>query len=428
MADFSIENAHSMVVGIANYPNVNRLPDAVLNDAKSIHSLLIDPQRCGYKEENSTLLLDDDATKKRLLSELVRLAKRCDQDSTALIYVSSHGGRIGAGAHRGEYLLPFDADPSSEQSLFDTSISGDAFIEALGKIQAGRLIVFLDCCHAGGIGHVKGEGDPSDRLVDAQLPALEKGLSESYYQALKAGKGRAVYSAARAEELSWILGTEKNSLFTKHILAGLHGGVTSVDGLVRIFNLFEYVQPHVTGEMKDQHPVLRFDGEANLPIALYQSGAKGASLAQTSGLPFDAYISFADKEPDYTFVWNEIVPRLNRAGLKVAVANDSEDPRVARVVNMERGITQARNTVQIISKSSLADSENIYRAIMKVNQDMLRGTYSLVLAMIEPDEQPELPAWMPFKPLALAHPNSQRAEREFQRLISALSAPVQTRT
>lgn len=55
-------------------------------------------------------------------------------------------------------------------------------------------------------------------------------------------------AASRANEQSWILNKDRNSLFTKYLLAGLQGQALSVGGVIRIFDLFHYVQPRVTAE------------------------------------------------------------------------------------------------------------------------------------------------------------------------------------
>ena len=41
----AMENAYALVVGIANYHQINPLPETVLNDAGDVYALLINPQR-----------------------------------------------------------------------------------------------------------------------------------------------------------------------------------------------------------------------------------------------------------------------------------------------------------------------------------------------------------------------------------------------
>ena len=51
-----MDNAHALVIGIANYQHISGLPATVLNDAQEVYNLLIDPSLCGYQPGNVTLL------------------------------------------------------------------------------------------------------------------------------------------------------------------------------------------------------------------------------------------------------------------------------------------------------------------------------------------------------------------------------------
>lgn len=144
-----------------------------------------------------------------------------------------------------------------------------------------------------------------------------------------------------------------NSLFTQHLLAGLKGGIPSDDGLVRVFDVFEYLQPQVTSTQPNQHPIFKAELEENIPISLYLGGQKSIIPKVEEGYRYDAYISYVDKEPDASWVWDTLLPKLEEAGLQVAVSGDSEKLGVARVVNIERGIQQAKRTVVVLSETYL---------------------------------------------------------------------------
>jgi len=113
-----ISNAYALVIGIANYKNVNELPSSILQDAKDIRKILIDPFCCGYSSGNVQLLLDSQATKTAICQELTYLAERTDADSTVLLYVSGHGGRIESGRFAGQYLLPVETGVEVEVETF----------------------------------------------------------------------------------------------------------------------------------------------------------------------------------------------------------------------------------------------------------------------------------------------------------------------
>lgn len=341
------DDAHALVVGIARYQAVNPLPATVLNDAQDIYDLLIDPAHCGYETANVQLLLDGEATGSALRSALAELAQRSDAESTVSIYFSGHGGRIQAGPHAGEYLLPIDVAYHSPQALAASAISGDEFTEAIGKIPARKLLVFFDCCHAAGIGQPK----------DATMPSLKAGLSEGYYEALKAGRGRVILASSRDTEYSYVLKKDaRNSLFTQHLLAGLRGGISSSDGLIRIFDLFEYVQPRVTGDKPNQHPVFKAELEENFPVALRLGGQAKAIQTGDDGYVHDVYVSYVPQESDMGWVWQTLMPRLKEAGLRIAVSGFSEEPGVALVVGIQRAIEQSRRTLMVLTQAYVADA------------------------------------------------------------------------
>lgn len=53
---------YGLIIGIANYPSVRKLPKVVLKDAQDMHELLRSANHCGYLDTNTKLLLDDQAT------------------------------------------------------------------------------------------------------------------------------------------------------------------------------------------------------------------------------------------------------------------------------------------------------------------------------------------------------------------------------
>ena len=411
-----LENAHALVIGIADYRRVRKLPPAIRNDARDIRNLLIDPQYCGYPPEQVQLLLDEQATADGIRAAFETLAEATDADSTVAIYISGHGGRIESGPYAGEYLLPVDADPSSAQSLAQTAISGDELTAALRAIPARKVVVILDSCHAGGIGQPK----------DATAPVIKAGFSDAAYDALKEGRGRVILASSRSDEYSWILPGAENSLFTHHLLAGLRGGIPGEDGLIRIFDLFEYLQPRVTADRPHQHPVFKSEVEENFPVALYRGGQKGIVAKDEQGFRYDAYISYAEREPDVTWVWDTLLPRLEKAGLRVAVSGDVEAPGVARVVNIERGIRQAKRTVILLSENYLADSMADFENVLAQTLGLQEGHYRLLPVKIGPLDASRLPTRLGMlTTLDLTHP--RRAEREFERLVRALRGPLPRR-
>ncbi len=413
---FTNNNAYALVVGIANYQHIRPLPTAVLKDAQDIHDLLTDIAYCGYQSDNVALILDGQATQSAIRQALADLARRSDAQSSILIYISSHGEYIESGSLAGEYLLPVDVKYTSDQSLVDGAISGKEFTQALHAIRARKIVVIFDCCHAGGIGQPK----------DAGAQEMKTGLPEGYYETLKQGTGRVILASSRATELSWILPGAQNSLFTQHLLAGLKGGITSDDGLIRIFDLFEYVQPRVTADKSIQHPIFKAEIEENFAVALYCGGKKGVVPKDQDGFRYDAYISYVNREPDAEWVWKTLVPKLEAARLRVAVSGDVEAPGVDRVVNIERGIRQSKRTVVVLSDTYLAGNFTDFENVLAQTMGIQEGAYRLLPVKIAPVDESKYPTRLSMlTTLDFNRPN--HGEREFDRLVQALQGPLPTR-
>jgi hypothetical protein len=81
-----------------------------------------------------------------------------------------------------------------------------------------------------------------------------------------------VLASSRGSESSWVQPGADHNVFTKHLLAGLRGGVPAPDGLVRVFDLFHYLQARVNAEQPNQHPLLKAEVEEDIPIALSLGG------------------------------------------------------------------------------------------------------------------------------------------------------------
>jgi len=266
-----------LVIGVANYPRVNRLPEAVLQDARDVADLLRSGDYCGYPPANVALLLDGQATADGIRQGLRRLAQATGPGDTAVIFFSGHGGRVEGGPDSGTYLIPFDCDPSR---LRDTAIGGEELTGLISDIKAGKLVVLLDACHSAGAGELK---------ALAPLDNIKAGLDEKTYDALAASAGRVIMASSRSSEVSLILDGMQNSLFTHYLLEALKGeSISYGDGVVRVFDVFHYVSDRVPARAANshaaQHPIFKArDVEGNFPLALRLGGKQTGAPASGQG-------------------------------------------------------------------------------------------------------------------------------------------------
>lgn len=239
--------SYALAVGIGDYHHLSSLSKTT-TDARDLHALLA---QSGYPATNMALLLDDQATKATISDRLDWLAHRAGSDDTVLIFFSGHGARRVGGFEPGEYLCPVEAD---WYNLHATAISDEELTTALRAIHAGRVAVFLDACHSGGV------GEPKDAVLQ-----VKAGFSEAVYARLAEGRGRVVIASCRPDEVSWELTEMRNGLFTHYMLEGLRGAAVNAEGFVGILDLFKYISWQVPRH-RPQHPL--FKGELELNFAL----------------------------------------------------------------------------------------------------------------------------------------------------------------
>lgn len=251
-----LRDAYALVIGIAKYQAVSPLPPSVLRDARAVARVLREPTRCAYPVGNVQLLLGKKATRQGIVEAFERLAARLNEKSTVLIYFSGHGGQINSGPLAGDYLLTYDSRIDSAESLQTTGLSGDWLSENMGRFPARKVLVVLDCCHAGGIGEAKFAGSPSFSA-----------LSTRFYDQLESGHGRVIIASSANNEVSYVNPRDYHSIFTKHFLAGLSGRAKSSERVIRVLDLFDYVHLRVTEEEPRQHPLLKAIVRDNFPVA-----------------------------------------------------------------------------------------------------------------------------------------------------------------
>lgn len=411
----TILNAHALVVGIAAYHSLPRLPVPVLSDARTVNEVLVDPQWCNYPVGNVCCLLDAQATHDAILEGLRKLANRADEDSTALIYFAGYGGHAAQGPLAGNYLMPVDARWKNDAQAFESVITGAEFIEALHFIQARKLILMLDCCHPGGTG----------QLNDA-LPLLTTGLSEEYLTHLQKGSDRAVLACLPEGEPSWLAADAPKSVFTHYLLDGLRGGAAGRDGYVRILDLYNYVYPRVQDVQPHQCPLLKNEAGNNFVIAVGRGGAKQAPLPDSQGFRYDAYLCFADANPDRQVMESKVIPRLRDAGLRLAVRYEVEEVGTIQIVEVERVIEESKYTVMFMSPAYFEDPIAEFANVLVQTLELSEGRVRLKAVMFGPMGSKKIPSRLKIyvsRNLTIL----ERFELEINLLIEGLRRPLPER-
>lgn len=224
-----------------------------VDDATAVAHLLTDPTRCAYPPSQVRLLTDTQAQRQPILDALDWLATVAAPTATAIVYFSGHGREMPTFA-----LIPHALTPAEQQAM---AIEEAIFNQKLKAINAGKLLVLLDCCHAGGQAEAKG--------------AIKSPLPPSLVNELNKSGGRVVIASSRKDEVSWT--GNPYSVFTTALLEGLAGcGAFEQDGYARVLDVAVWVGrmvPQRTGD--NQHPIIKIRNlQDNFVLAWYANGAK----------------------------------------------------------------------------------------------------------------------------------------------------------
>jgi hypothetical protein len=243
------EKSFAVVIGIDHYEKWPLLEFAV-NDAKSVTEEL---KETGF--DNITLILDKEATQRRILTELFHeLPKKMGRNDRLFFYFAGHGQTedLPEGGKRG-YIIPVDCDISNYGAA---AVSMDQIRSLSRRIPAKHILYAMDSCYSG-LGLNRSAG-VSPKISDY----LRKIASMRAVQIITAGgKGEQVQEK------------EGHGLFTTHFLEALSGkGDLNKDKVITGTELGAYLRPTVSNASgQAQTPLFgRLEGEGEFLFFVWQ--------------------------------------------------------------------------------------------------------------------------------------------------------------
>jgi uncharacterized caspase-like protein len=256
----------AVIIGVGRYQSTD-IPSLryTVADADALHRILVGPG--GFRKEH-VLLITDKTEKTPTLRNIkwalgTFLARSAKKDDTVLIFFAGHGAPEidQRGVERdglAKYLIPSDADPDD---LYSTALPMDEMQTIFGRVEAERMVVFLDACYSGAAG---GRTFSSKKTRAANLDDL-------FLERLTRSKGRAIITASRPSEVSVELPELGHGIFTYYLVQGLKGAADlNKDGIITVQELYEYVEQQVSAKSRsvggNQHPVMKGEMEGALPL------------------------------------------------------------------------------------------------------------------------------------------------------------------
>ena len=216
------------------------------HDASALAAVLRDPDIAGF--EVTTLVNEPHYRVGEAVGELYRDRRR---DDLTLLYFTGHGLKDDDGR-----LYLAMANTRRDGLLF-TSLPAEQVDQAMSGCTSRRNVLVLDCCYSGAF--------PAGRATksDLEVHALDRFR----------GHGRTVLTASDATQYSFE-GEElqpgiSQSVFTRHLIAGLRDGSADLDGDgdVTLDELYGYVYDRVVEEMPQQRPKKQDNIEGRIVIA-----------------------------------------------------------------------------------------------------------------------------------------------------------------
>jgi len=236
-----VRDKFALIVGVGKFErgNIPALKYAA-KDATDFAALLTDQETGRFHKENVTVLTDGQATSRAIRSALADIARKAMKEDLVLLYFSTHGSspsmdrsKIGSG-----YLVTHDTDVND---LYATAYGMDELANFMRqKINAERIVTFLDTCYSGDTTRILQQTGGSKALeVEA--------LSDQSIGQIAQGKGSVVITSSSNRELSWESDEKQNSFFTVYLMESLKDR----QGLANIKQLYTDLQRRIPAAVRE---------------------------------------------------------------------------------------------------------------------------------------------------------------------------------
>lgn len=236
---------YALIIGINDYrsPQIRDLNYSEA-DALYLKDMLIKYAR--YNPLQVKMLLGSDATYARIKEEIYWLGEVAGKADDVFFYFSGHGTRVPDTDNNeedgmDEAFCPYE----TEINKVSTVILDDDIGHWFNRINAGKIIVVLDCCHSGGAAGRSLTNDGSKGL-EFSTAATGRGLlnpdADPYARDLTA-ENKFIVAASDAEEQSYENPTLGHGVFTYYIGEAIRGNADSNgDRTITANEMYEYTR------------------------------------------------------------------------------------------------------------------------------------------------------------------------------------------
>lgn len=188
-------------IGVSDYKKEHVLGDLdyAHEDASAISKAFDRQSGRLYKNVHKRLLINDSATRVKILEGLNWLLRESTQKDTVVIFVAGHGIKDERGNY---YFLPYDGD---HEKPWENGVKWFDFYDTITSL-ASKVVLMVDTCHSGDITGRRG--------VDVDI-------TDILHQLVNAGTGVVVMAASTGKEVSLENPEWGHGAFTEALLEGL---------------------------------------------------------------------------------------------------------------------------------------------------------------------------------------------------------------
>lgn len=241
-----------LTVGVGAYQDPRLRLTYPAKDATDLAQLLAKQRRSLYRDVETKVLVDQQATKDNILDGLEWLQRQSTAHDVTILFLAGHG--INDGSTGRYHFLPYNADLTAVKR---TLLSQEDLQTTLRAIP-GKVLLFLDTCHSGNVMSGWAARDVTD-------------VTEFSRELTSAENGIVVFAAATRRQASRESAAWGNGAFTRALLEGLYGAAAFVQGrpiTVNMLDLYlsERVKRLSNGEQTPS--TTKLSDTADFPIAM----------------------------------------------------------------------------------------------------------------------------------------------------------------
>lgn len=232
---------HALIVGVSRYvhfPTLKYTDD----DAYRVYAFLKSPEGGAVPDKNIHMLIDEAASRERIMEGLKQVVQSADENDAVFIYISGHGLNGG--------YLPFDSDG------YTGLIAYHELTDVLAETRSKQTLCVADACYSGSM-----LGEKS---------TLTESLAQFYKSMDHSQGGTAFLLSSKAEEYSLESQGLRQGIFSHYLIRGLGGDAdVNRDKIITITELYSYIRSSVTKYTGGvQTPLLAGNFDRQMPIGL----------------------------------------------------------------------------------------------------------------------------------------------------------------